>query len=409
MQLIQTAKLKLNAPLEELLPTFQAYTSAFNFVAEVGYQAKKHNSIWLHQQTYQQIRADFKLPAQLACSSRKKAAENLKAIKGKTKKNKAWFFDETLPKFLPVSCPHSALMSIHYDCNSYSLNKKTRVVSLLTLEGRKKFQLDIPAYYEQYFAAENGWEHASADLIYQKRNQQLFLCLVFKKEIPDVPATGIYLGIDRGINNLAATSDNKFYGGKKVQKVAARYQTLRSALQAKGTRSAKRHLRQLSGKEQRFKADTNHCIAKEIIESLKAGDTIVLEDLTHIRKSKKKRSRDQRRAFHSWAFLQLEQFLIYKAIAKGIRVVFVPPAWTSQTCPGCHFQAEANRKGAKFECQNCGYKLHADLIGARNIASKHLAAICCEDKAAINQPNGDGFAIPNASEAEMLSDASLNA
>ena len=44
--------------------------------------------------------------------------------------------------------------------------------------------------------------------------------------------------------------------------------------------------------------------------------------------------------------------------------------YTSQACPKCGYTCERNRpnKGLLFECQNCHYTLHADLIGARNVA-----------------------------------------
>jgi transposase len=54
--------------------------------------------------------------------------------------------------------------------------------------------------------------------------------------------------------------------------------------------------------------------------------------------------------------------------------VKVDADYTSQACPKCGYTCEANRpkKGLLFECQNCHYTLHADLIGARNVALRTL-------------------------------------
>ena len=116
---------------------------------------------------------------------------------------------------------------------------------------------------------------------------KVYLHIVFVKEVNQLTSTGKVVGIDRGINNLAVTSNNKFFGGGIIKKQVDKYQSLRSKLQQKGSKSAIRHLQKLSGRERRFRADINHQISKKIINSLNPGDTIVVENLTGIRKSKK--------------------------------------------------------------------------------------------------------------------------
>ena len=48
--------------------------------------------------------------------------------------------------------------------------------------------------------------------------------------------------------------------------------------------------------------------------------------------------------------------------------------YTSQSCPHCGHTSNKNRpnKGLTFHCENCGFNLHADLVGARNIAMRTL-------------------------------------
>ena len=48
--------------------------------------------------------------------------------------------------------------------------------------------------------------------------------------------------------------------------------------------------------------------------------------------------------------------------------------YTSQACPRCGFISRENRprQGLLFRCQQCDYTLHADLVGARNIALRTL-------------------------------------
>jgi IS605 OrfB family transposase len=108
----------------------------------------------------------------------------------------------------------------------------------------------------------------------------------------------------------------------------------------------------------------NHIVSKQIVNNCKAG-TIVLEDIKGIRANK---GRKLNFWLHRWSFYQLQQFIDYKAIRKGIKVIKVSPYHTSKTCSKCG-QIGSRSKGF-FTC-HCGYSLNADLNGAINIASKH--------------------------------------
>ena len=51
-----------------------------------------------------------------------------------------------------------------------------------------------------------------------------------------------------------------------------------------------------------------------------------------------------------------------------------PAHYTSQSCVKCGHTSKANRpnKGLLFRCECCGYELHSDLLGSRNIALRTL-------------------------------------
>ena len=59
-----------------------------------------------------------------------------------------------------------------------------------------------------------------------------------------------------------------------------------------------------------------------------------MENLTHIRDRIRAGKRIRAR-LHRWAFSQLQSFVEYKALAAGISVVYVDPAYTSQSCCRC--------------------------------------------------------------------------
>ena len=55
----------------------------------------------------------------------------------------------------------------------------------------------------------------------------------------------------------------------------------------------------------------------------------------------------------------------------GIAITFVPAAYTSQSCPHCHHTEKKNRSSRDlFECKNCGFTRHADIVGALNIQTR---------------------------------------
>jgi IS605 OrfB family transposase len=135
-------------------------------------------------------------------------------------------------------------------------------------------------------------------------------------------------------------------------------------------------LKRLSGKERRFQELVNHTISHRLVTRAKANNqAIALEDLTGIRERTNQlpRSKKERRLSNSWAFYQLRQFFTYKAIKHGVKLVFVDPRYTSQTCHNCYHihpvRGESYRNGKKFVCGHCDWVGDADYNGAKMISA----------------------------------------
>ena len=364
MKLTQTAKLLIDCSVNEFQSTIHAYTNAFNHVCKVGFDSKDTNGVSLHHKTYQECRKT--LPSQLTISARTKATETLKSVQAIIKKGKK------------ATCPQSNRTSIRYDVNSYSLWLNKKVVSISTIEGRKRFNLIVPKYFEKYLT----WKYTTADLF--TRNGKVFLHVVFEKGIEDTPSNGKFIGIDRGINKIAVLSTNRFFDGKKIKTISHKYEKLRSKLQSK-KHSGKRHLRKVKSKEQLFRRDVNHTITKQIVNSIDSGSTIILENLKGIRNAKARK--EQRKELNKWNFYQFEQFLKYKAMAKGIRIEYVPARYTSQKCSRCGIILKSNRKSqAVYICKHCSLSLNADLNASRNIVQNYLEAISYPSQVSVNIP-----------------------
>jgi putative transposase len=194
--------------------------------------------------------------------------------------------------------------------------------------------------------------------------------MVLSCAIAQTPPTGKAIGIDLGISRLAVTSQPRFFGGKRIKETNNRFFRLRRSLQTKGTKSAKRHLKKLSGRLQRFQKDVNHVVAKHIVFSCQPGDILAMENLTDIRERVKGR-RKQRRAMSHWSFRQLQGFVAYKAAYRGITVAFVDARYSSQCCARCGHIDKRNRLSqSHFSCKKCGHQQNADLNAADNLASR---------------------------------------
>ena len=180
-----------------------------------------------------------------------------------------------------------------------------------------------------------------------------------------------------GIVNLATTSDGDHAVGGKMIGLRCRHRRLRKRLQKKGTKSATRLLKKRSQKESRFAADLNHQISKKLVTEAQRTDRgIALEDLKGIRDRVRLR-KPQRVNLHSWAFAQLGGFIEYKARRAGVPLLYVDPAYTSQTCNACgNVDKKSRIDQATYHCRACGVVAHADVNAARNIALRGELGCC---------------------------------
>jgi len=247
-------------------------------------------------------------------------------------------------------------------------------VSIWTLDGRIKVPFKCSERQREMLESRVG----EVDLVRTKMGKWLLAVPCEVAESPQAD-TGDFLGVDLGIVNLAADSDGGTYSGDTVEQVRRRYAHRHRNLQKKGTKASKRKLRQISGREARFRRDVNHQISKALVhKAQRTGRGIALEDLQGIRDRVTARRR-QRARLHGWSFHQQRKFIEYKALLAGVPVVAVDPAYTSQTCPECGHVSKKNRPTRdRFRCESCGHAGPADTIAARNIRAR----------AAVNRPNG---------------------
>ncbi len=343
--MLLTVKTKLITDQEQhdkLLKTMEKFNEACNFISIFAFQKKIFGKIGIQKELYYEIRDRYGLSAQMTVRAVGKVAESYKVDR------------KTLHEF----DPHGAVV---YDQRILSY-KSADTISILTLDGR----LEVGIQYGEYRKLEANRVRGQADLIYKKGTFYLMIVV----DLPDaepIDPDGI-IGVDFGIVNLATTSDGKMYSGEKCTKIRQKYAKVKAVLQSVGTHSAKKHLKKISGRERRFKKDTNHCISKEIVATAKdTNRAIALEDLSGIRE-RVTVSKAVRESIGKWAFLELRNFIEYKAKLLGVPVVPIDPHNTSRTCSVCGYTDKKNRKNqASFVCLECGHTENADFNAAKNI------------------------------------------
>ncbi len=362
-------KLKVDQDVaKEIDDTLLAFSSACQWINQ-NTPPTLANKTAMQSLVYKEVRTKFGLSANLAiqavrrvCANRKTAKENNKPVK----------------KFSATSA--------NYDGRIFSFREKDWTVSIKLLNSRPRLELLIGNYQRHLLKGSNP---TSATLV-KRKDGTYYIHIQLEQSIPETEESDQVLGVDLGRTDIATTSEGESWSGRKITDKRNHYSKMRAVLQrkaTKGTRSSRRRCRELlqrlSGKEKRFQKWINHNISRLLVNNAATNNlVIVLEDLTGIRErtNQQPRSKKDKRLGNNWAFYQLRQFLTYKSLLEGVKLVFVNPAYTSKTCSHCLHIGE--RKGKRFSCNNCGNKIDSDINGAENIAA--LGRL-------VNSPGGTGL------------------
>jgi IS605 OrfB family transposase len=328
-----------------LLDTLTVSNRACTWLSGQAWDTNTFGQFALHKLAYERCREQFGLAAQMTVRCIAKVADAYKLdrkTRRRFKRRAAQPYDDRIFRF----------------CSDTEL-------SLWTTQGRMTIAYQCGDRQRALLAFRKG----EVDLMYLKG--VFYLAVVCDVLEPETIGIERVLGVDLGIVNLAVDSDGTVYTGEPVDRKRHRYQARREGLQAHRTRSARRRLQLLKGKQARFQQDVNHTIAKRLVErAQRSAAAIGLEDLTGIRQRVKARAQ-QRPRHANWGFFQLRQFVTYKAALAGVPVILVDPRHTSQECSHCHHIAKANRPTQdRFSCQRCGYTTAADFNAAQNIKTR---------------------------------------
>lgn len=363
------------------------YSSACNCISEYIFEnGFPLNFMTVQNALYGKIRSEYGLKSQMSISAFKTVTARYKTVKEqlyskpykyKDENGSMQFITRTLEwLWKPISFRRPQADLVRGRDYSFVTDKKSgqSLISLNTLGKRIRVPYVVPDNFQTYF--DGTWSFGTGKVVSLKG--KWYFHIPMTKEISDfmdVSKPSHVVGIDRGLRFPATTYDEKgktlFISGKDILKKKNHFADVRAELQAKGTKSAQRVLKRISGRENRWMSDVNHQISKTLVKRYGNNTLFVLENLAGVSFDDNNLSHQakQNRQLRSWSFYQLEQFLTYKAQMSDSLVIKVKADYTSQRCPKCGRIHKENRCHDIHEyiCDSCGYRSNDDRLGAMNI------------------------------------------
>ena len=404
--LTKTLKVKVDVPKEKIeafRELTERYKETANYVAAWVFENDfPLNYAVISREIYYDLRALFGLKSQLTQSTMRTVTGAYKTVQTQLARKPYRYKDEDgvwqkiprtlewLQKPIRFRNPFADLVRNR----DYSFVENGAYVSINTLAGRVRCTYD-KSRVDEIIA--QGATLGGAKLL--ERRGKWYLHIAYEIHVPEeVKASEVVhvVGIDRGIRNLAVAYDERgkttFFDGKAIRAKREQFARLREKLQKKNTKSTKRLLKRLEQRENRWMTDVNHVLTRALVDRYGANTVFVLEDLEGVsfaEENLRRKGSSSRRKLTSWAFYQFEEFLTYKALEVGSKVLKVPAPYTSQRCPRCG-KIERNQRDRDHHeyCYSCGFRSNDDRSAAINIQLLGTLWVSGESAPRFDKPKG---------------------
>ncbi|WP_189253525.1 RNA-guided endonuclease InsQ/TnpB family protein [Lentzea flava] len=351
-----------------LTATLRACNAAADRASRVAFEQNVHSRNDLQKLVYGEMRSSG-LGAQAAVRTVKKVVDAYSSVRASVRTGNPHGVRQVNARSKPIRFREYAAQPFDDRMLSWQYNAGT--VSIWTVVGRLK-GIRFAAHSHQ-LATLVSHRQGESDLVL--RDGKWLLIATCDVPEPTMVEPRDWIGVDRGIVNLATTSDGQNFQGRRLQRYRRWHARKRAELKVKRTKSATRRLHRRGRREHRHATNVNHTIAKKLVAvAQRTGRGIALEDLGGIRDRVRPR-RDQRATHSSWPFHQLGAFIEYKARRAGVRVIVVDARHTSQMCPRCGHTARNNRRDRdRFRCRRCGLAGPADHVAGINVRNRARSA-----------------------------------
>ena len=239
-----------------------------------------------------------------------------------------------------------------------------------------------------------------------RKGKHWFVSIQTEGEVTEpVHPSSSAVGGDRGVKRFLSLSDGTFYeplnAFRKLEQQLAKEQRKlsRRTRKSRNWYKQKAKITKLHIKIADARKDYLHKVSSEISKN---HAVVVLEDLkvknmtasakgTLVAPGRKvKQKAGLNRAILDQEWGEFARQLEYKQSWQGGWVLYVNPAYTSQTCSACGHISPDNRKSQElFVCEECGHTANADENAAINIERAGHAQLACQANGAV-MPSATG-------------------
>ena len=220
--------------------------------------------------------------------------------------------------------------------------------------------------------------------IKKTKSQEWYITFAVEKEDKPFVSNGKpQAGIDLGLNQYAAISDNRIKQNVKVTKHQRKHLKILHqgvSRKKKGSHNRKKavvRLARYSEYTANIRQDFLHKLSHELVNSYSLIAYEDLEIANMVKNHKLARSIEE----SSWG--NFTQLLQYKAESAGCVAVAVKPQYTSMTCSRCGNVQKISLSQRTFFCEKCGMKEDRDINASINILKRategHSGSQACGD------------------------------
>jgi putative transposase len=222
--------------------------------------------------------------------------------------------------------------------------------------GRESLILPTKHHERSRHFEKTGWTQRKSICLRRDVSGRYYADVFWEKEDPKLSQQGQAVGVDIGINKMMTTSDGEELGTElraKLDKLNRRKQNSRNWNQTR--KEIKDYIGFVTN---RFLWDT---------------DVVVMENILNITQQTRGRvGKETRKLLGHWNIDLIYRRMSEKAELNRVHLVFVEPAYSSQTCNSCGAIDKKSRNGEVFKCTSCGVRLDADYNASMNILQRFL-------------------------------------
>lgn len=274
-EIVKTMKLHLHVEPEDrdkLVELTERYAEACTFVSQYVFD---HgfilNFMKLQDALYQTVRAEFGLKSQFTISAFRTVTARYKTVQEQLSQNPYRYQDadgnwKSIGRSLewlyhPIVFRRPQADFVRGRDYSFVFDKDgRRRLSLNTLGKRILVSYDVPGIFWEYF--DGSWSFGTGKIVSLKGEWYFHIPMTRMEEKTfSTEKAKHVVGIDRGLRFLAVSYDEKgktlFINGRPIMEKREHFARVRAELQSKGTRSSKRVLKRISGRENRWMSDVN--------------------------------------------------------------------------------------------------------------------------------------------------------